>query len=284
MTFIRPFRPNYGTGADGSPASSSFTVAKQEYQWVNYTLDNGHTITLSSSYKPSIFRVQGTLTIAGTINGDGLGWPGGARPANGAIGNDGAGPGKGTVRDGFSGAGAGHATVGGDGLGTGGSPYNGLGGLLLGSYGDWCVGSGGASGRCSNSDGTTQGPKGGDGGPGLVIVTRKLVVASTAQMLLRGANGESALAFDSGGAGAGSGGLLLALFEIGEFPASGVQILATGGVGGTKNMVGGADGGAGAPGRVYLCYLKSISPTDAASRSSPAATLVNLAAMPVSIG
>jgi len=98
---------------------------------------------------------------------------------------------------------------------------------------------------------------------------------------LNGANGGNAdlTNGNAGGGGGGSGGLLVIVADVIVLPTSGTIVTATGGSGGT----GTANGGAGANGRIYLCYLRSISPSDAASRSNPAATVINLVALPVAL-
>ena len=75
MTYIKPVRLNFGTGADGVITLSG-TVAKQIYNLGDGSAISG--LTLSASYLPNIIRCNGTLTISGTITGDGAGNPGGA--------------------------------------------------------------------------------------------------------------------------------------------------------------------------------------------------------------
>jgi hypothetical protein len=283
--------PDLGDGSDGSPGSSSFTVAKQTYQWVNYTLDNGHTITLSSSYKPSIIRCRGTFTLNGAINGMGKGHSGGAA-TTGDRGNVGSGPGRGipigSNTDG--GAGAGHAAWATNrSKSYGGGPYDGFIGLLTGNFSsDLCVGSGACGGGGSH-DGEwgeyASGGKGGNGGGGIIIICQRFI-CSTGSINVNGENGgngtQAPHGFKGAGGGGGSGGLVIILADVIELPATGTIITATGGAAGL-----GADtaesGTAGTTGRIYLCYLNSITPTDAASRCNPAATVLNLADLPIGI-
>jgi hypothetical protein len=278
MTRIRPFRLNYGDGSDGSPASSSFTVEKQEYQWVNYTLDNGHTITLSSSYKPSIFRCRGTFTLNGTINGDGKGWPGGAGGSNTFGERPGTGPGAGIP-------GTRHNGVGGHG---GRLEFNPIGGLLTQSWDTSCSGSGGGGGGATNASADDGVGTGGAGANGLVIIARRIVLSSTTVITMNGAAGTAAWATNTshayGGGGGGSGGPVILIGEIIEMPASGTIITATGGGGGVGAGTGGEAGTAGEDGQVYLVYLKSITPSDAASRCNPAATVIDLKTLPRLLG
>jgi len=293
MTYIRPFRPNYGTGADGQITLSG-NVSKQVYNLADGSAISG--LILSSSYIPSIIRCNGTLTISGSIDGSGKGHAGGGGgvTGSGGYGYGGGGPGKGYGGGvgydncgGGGGGGGGHATAGGSGgtyrtylpSGNGGSAYDALGSVLSGVYGEWCAGSGGGGGgACYGINGVA----GGAGGGGIVIEARQVIVGSSASINLNGVNGNSQPdPTNGGGGGGGAGGLLIILAETITMPASGTIITAIGGSGGSAP---GNPGGAGANGRIYLCYLRSISPSDAASRSNPTATVINLAALPVGIG
>lgn len=293
--------PNYGDGSDGSPASSSFAVAKQSYQWVNYTLNNGHTITLSSDFKPSIFRCQGTLTINGTINGDGCGYGGGSSQSGyGAstnlAGYRGDGPGGGQGGYGGTppdvaggGGGGGHEINGINGGrqnysgGIGGKPYDALGEVLRGSYASLVCGSGGGGGGVRTSSASSAGNPGGFGGGGLVVLARKIVLGATCSIVLRGLAGTASPWPDDNGQGAGGsgGGLYLVGEEI-ELPGAGTVITATGGNGATGGD-GTRNGGNGAVGRVYAVYIRSIS-GDITARSNPAGVAINLATLPMVLG
>ncbi len=301
MTYIRPFKLNLGDGSDGSGSSSgNWTVGKQVYQWINYTLNSGHTLYLSPSYVPSIFKVQGTLTIAGTINGNSCGHPGTGRAycsvgdsTEPFYGDRGRGYGGGFAGRGKGGAG------GGGGCGANGSsgqngPYGGVGGsggyaydtlldyIFTGNGLLGLAGSGGGGGCGHWVD--RQGGEGGYGGGGLLVIARDVIFASTASVSLAGGNGGTA-GNDAGGGGGGSGGVLAIVAYNIVFPSSGVIITALGGSGGgSGGSVPGGTGGAGSVGRIYLCYLSSITPADAASRSNPAATVIDLKTLPRVLG
>lgn len=309
MTYIRPFKPNYGDASDGSPASSTFTVAKQTYQWAEYTLNNGHTITLAESYLPSIFRCRGTLTINGAIAGVGKGNAG--APAFGpasASGSHGRGPGGGkggvsasTPSRSGGGGGGGYAAPGTNGglygtayyatsvtgdWGKGGEQYESLALVLLGIYGSWCAGSGGGTGNNMNVG--TSG-KAGNGGGGAIFIGRNIVIGATASIAVNGEAGanSSSGGAPAGGPGGGSGGLVVLLGENISLPGAGTVITALGGAGGLgyHNGSPGGDaypGGAGAVGRIYAIYLQSIT-GDIAARSNPAGVALNWAALPISI-
>ena len=277
---IPTWKPNYGTGADGQITLSG-TVTKQVYNLADGSSISG--LTLSSSYLPSIIRCTGTLTISGNITGNGTGWP---APYNYNIdcAGSGLGPG-GAISVGGWGAvagGAGHAYPGGG--SAGGPAYSGIHGLIDGVWGNDCAGSSGGTG--ANQNGGIAG-NGGAGGGGLVVIARQIVVGSVS-ISLNGQNGGNGGADGSSpggtGGGGGSGGFLALIAEVLQLPTSGTIITAAGGIGGTGGATGGANGNNGSVGRIYLCYLRSISPSDAASRSNPTATVINLAALPVGIG
>ena len=287
MTFVRPFKPNYGTGADGVLTLSG-TVTKQEYNLADGSSISG--LTLSNSYLPSIIRCLGTLTISGAIQGNGLGYAGGARGTTANIGYPGTGPGRGAPPQAWnqSAGGGGHAAPGGGeaSINAPGYPYDGLADILKGSYDVYCAGSGGAGGISDGTQTGTYGGAGGSGAAGLILIAPTVVFGSSALMSLNGNNGEAAYRIDVTwhpcGGGGGSGGFLLVLAQNIVLPSSGTIITAVGGAGGAS--IASAAGGNGANGRIYLCYLNSITPSDAASRSTPVATVINLAKLPVAVG
>jgi hypothetical protein len=297
MTFVRPFKPNLGDGSDSNPASSSFTVVKQVYQWTEYTLQSGHTITLSANYKPSIFRCQGTLTIEGTINGDGKGWQGGAGASQGnTAGGSGYGPGGGIggwgYHDASTGGGGGGAlgpgaTNGGGESGSGdwrraGTPYDPIGEILTGIFSSAFAGSGGGGGGVENGEGGHAG-NGSSGGGGAAFIARKIVLGATASILLRGIQGTgSTWGGNGGGGGGGSGGPCLFMAEVIELPDSGIVVTATGGNGGPGSGWGGS-GGRGGDGRIYLVPLRKLI-GDAAGRCNPAATVIDLSKYKTTLG
>jgi hypothetical protein len=293
MTFIRPFRLNLGDGSDGSPGSlGSFTIGKSVYQWAgDITLPNGQTINTSFNHRPNIFRCAGTFTLSGVINGVGRGYPGtatqgGDRP------HPGTGPGASTdsASNGGGGGGAGHATWGtGASAGRPGPPYDAFAGLLTGTFlGDMTVGSSGSSGGGAydaEENSRSYGGGGGAGGGGIIIYCHKFVIGpDTNRIDCRGSNGGPGeqQSFTSAGGGGGSGGFVLVVAEEIEFLGSGVLIYAGGGSGGSSPD-GGKYGGAGAPGRIYLCYTRSITP-DAAARCNPVATVIDLSKHKTPIG
>jgi hypothetical protein len=282
--------PNYGNRSDGALTWTSITVAKQVYQCTDMTLPNGVTVTLSQSYIPHIWRIQGALIVDGLVAGAGKGHPGGA---GGAVGAPGSGPGRGyhggagtDNNGGGGGGGGGHAAAGGNGgvyrtvtpSGSGGRLYDALGSILSQVYGEWCAGSGGGGGG-GYAGGT--GGNGGPGGPGWVAICRLFRLGATGVINLNGGNGANGSNPNGGGGGAGSGGFGLVIADYIELPASGTPITALGGTPGTGYS---NNGGTASPGRIYLVALRGISPSDAASRCNPAATVIDLASLPIALG
>lgn len=275
--------PSYGTGALGDLTIGSNTnwsalaSSAQTMNYVNLTISNTFTLTLdgdgATTYKPHILRCTGVCTINGGINGDGKGHIG---AATGSTTGEGPGGGRGAVYTlNGGGGGAGHAAAGTNGTtqnqwGYGGWPYDGLGDILRQSYGNYCAGSGGGAGGANG--GGTPGING-HGGGGLVIVAQSVVIASTATISLDGTTADAAVG-TAGGGGGGSGGLLVVIADSITLPASGNVITATAGSG-SAGGGGGSAGGDGAVGRIYLCYLSSIS-GDTAARCDPDATAINL--------
>ncbi len=303
MTRIRPFKPNYGTGALGDlviSANTNWSALTGTAQTMNYhdlTINAGVTLTLDGGYKPHIIRCTGTLTVNGAIAGTGRGF-GAANNGYRTNSNEnrtgwkGEGPGGGnTCRMGWGDAnyyggynnpntlptGAGHGTAGTAHATPGGSAYSALGELLK-TVPDWSnlCGSQGGGGNHNNGDGETGGV-GGYGGGGLLAEARKGVVNLAASIVLNGAN--SAAPSGTGTYSApGSGGGFLLLADIIEFPATGTVVTAIGGTATGSTAAG--------VGEVILCYLHSISPTEAtaAARCNPVATVINLATLPKSLG
>lgn len=274
----RLWLPDFGDGSDGSPASSSFTVGKQVYQWTDYTLDDGDTITLSQTYKPSILRCQGTLDLSGAINAVGKGYDGGARVVSGGgpgstIGADGSGlePGLGVFQS------------------PGSAPKNSLGklgDLLLQLFGAYWAGSGSASGGCNQTDGDAYGGDGAKGGNGLILIARRIVIGATAVINASGANGNNGSRPNSTGTAYGScggaAGDVLLLADYIELPDSGTVISALGGSPGQDSPAA-TTAQAGENGHIYLCPLRSIS-GDPAARCNPDAVVVDLARLPIALG
>jgi hypothetical protein len=254
MTFVKPFRLNLGDGSDGVVALSG-TVSKQTYNLADGSSISG--LTLSPSYKPSIIRCQGTLTISGAIQGTGHGYDGGpAAVDSDKRGHTGYGYQPG--RAGELGANGGHATT---------SPLTNFLDWLLGAGLLETAGAGGGSGGGTNSGGVTPwGGKGGDGGGSIYLVARRLVIGATASITL---NGEAGQALTKTG-GSGSGGVLGAAAEYIEFGASGNLITATGASGA-------------AAGRIILAYLRSIS-GDPAARCNPDPQMIDLSKHKTPIG
>jgi hypothetical protein len=235
------------------------------------------TVTVDGD-QPLVIKVQGTATIAGTLDlsgHDGISGVtsiqagiGGLGTAGGGNGSDGtfamntgevpAGPGFGPGAGGggqhwSGGAGAGFSIMGQSTIGTnlgsgapGGFPYGSP--DLVPAF----AGSGGGGG----SGGYNCGSGGGGGGGGLLklIAGGDVFIAPSGAIVARGGNGGSDGMGNCGSGGGGSGGSIWVRSLV-QVKADGV-IIATGGVGGATSLTPydqyGSLGGTGAPGRVRL--------------------------------
>lgn len=260
MTRIRPFRPNYGDGSDGDIVIASDTdwktlFGKQIIHARTFRVNAGITLTLDADYKPHIVRATESIIIEGTINGDGKGngaWIGGYQSGRGAGGGGGISSWNWNLGS-AGGGGGGFGTPGttnpgeyrGEGGGLGGQVYDGsLHPLFTGIYlPEMCAGSQGG------------GTSTGYGGGGIYMYAPYIAPAGGSLITLNGASDNPS----------GSGGLLVMVGDVLELPLTGVVVRC---LGGTGNPPGGV-------GRVYLCYLRFITP-DAASRCDPQATVIDL--------
>lgn len=234
-----------GNGSNGAyTASSNTTLAGGNYNFTDFTIDPGVTVTVTGS-APLIIRCTGNATINGVLQ------------ANGGNGGDGvtyssAGLGGQAVAGGYNGgagtfsAGSGPITAF-DGDGPGGVGNHGMG---------WSGGGGG--GYASN--GGTAGPNGGTGGPsnGTIQVTN----------LPGGSGGGGGSGgYNCGAGGGGAGGGMIAINAGGSISiGAGGSIQTNGGNGGsdgTGNCGGGAGGSGGtiwlaAPSFAHLGTLSSM--------------------------
>ncbi len=274
--------PNYGNGSDGSPASGNLTLGALK-QYVNYTLDNGHTWTLTQGI-PSVVRCQGTLTISGAVNCDSKGYMGGSAPGSNGAGPGGGGGAPAATPYGGGGGGAAHVTQGTNGN-TGSSGSLGAGSLFTyPSLGELLaavavlLGSGGGAGG-QGQDGSVG--LGGYGGGAFLGFGRRIVLNSTANLHSTGGSGGNGTGHSGAGA-PGTGGLIVLFADDLVLPATGTQVSALAGVPGTTSGYA-SEGGYSSVGRVYLIYTRSIT-AGAASRCNPTATVINLATLPVPLG
>jgi hypothetical protein len=231
---------NTGNSSTSFSSTANFTIEGELY-YENFTLNTGHVMSVGSPTGTpfAILRVNETLTIAGNITGYALGASGGTGGAVGGNGVNGAmlgGSGGGAK----SGAGSG-----------GGISFGYLGGTLVAStgfatgkklgdtgYPSWVAlydkynsigfGAGGGGGEGSQ--------RGGNGGSGLLVICKNLVITGTPTFNFNGENG-FADTYESGG---GGGGVFKMFYNTltGTVPTPTVA-------GGLKGAVNSFDGGAG---------------------------------------
>ncbi len=303
---VVPFKLNVGTGADGAWASAGTAQTyylddlpggfKQEYNLTTFWLKATDILYLrkrvddGTRNKPTIIRATVSITVDGTINGDGLGYPGGTAQFQIAS-ESGQGPGKGGGGCDAPGAGGSCSTVGGAGTsnwpGMLGATYDPLAALLTGDWKGMGAGSGGGKGGTPWNG--YVGGDGGKGGAGLYMITPYFKPGLTALIYLRGnggGNGSSDGTYYGFAGGGGSGGIFVAVFDHGDFPASGTQVVATGGLGGTTPAPSGVKAGDGGLGYSALIYITAISPDEATAkaRCNPVATVLNLRTLPRTLG
>lgn len=234
-----------------------------------------------------VIRVATSASIAGTINGIGGGFAGGAgcatalfQPNPGGAGSDGKGPvpgpGKGAAAystregGGAGGGGAGYGNTGGVGGAGSGGGAGGVAGRAYGSATDGSAasGAGGGGGSCSRSNSlwgafSEPGHSGGAGGASLVLHAKTIFVSPDAVVQLDGAAGRADS--NAGGPGGGGAGGSIVLLATEQLQADG-QLQARGGQGGNgfsnrNGTSGGAGGGAG--GRVQLFGPTECAPFEA---------------------
>lgn len=224
----------------------------------DFSLSNGHTLTIPAGSGRLIIIASGTITINGTITGAGGGLlaAGSGGVTNGVSGGSGTdqpgGAGGGNAGAGFSGGGGGAVLVHGIVLQSGGSGSTGAGGagtqLSGSSYSSASPVSlyGGASGGSGSGDTADPGGSGGRGGASIVLIAPSVMLAATATLNTSGSAGTNApSASRAGGGGGGAGNVIIVTRN---FSDSGATFTQTGGAGGAGNGANAANGGAGAAG------------------------------------
>lgn len=233
------------TGGGGGSFTANGDIA---VDW--FELKAGDTLTLAAGTPLEISARR--IIVAGTIQGDGRGYPGGPDAANLA----GKGPGGGGPAGGSASGGAGHGGAGGRGgadqAGTGGA-----GGATYGSATDANVdmGSGGAS-----ADPAVGFKQGGAGGGAVSLLGWRTTVSGT--ISVNGVNGAGGGGRNAGG-GAGGGIVVAGAF----LDLAGATLSAKGGAGGPCANMGNDGGGGGGGGRIKLHTRAAGSFTAAASMS-----------------
>ncbi len=269
-----------GTGVDGAySATSNTTLAGGTYNFTNFNIDAGVTVTVTGT-QPLYIKATGAVTINGTLlakgsdgtNGvtfssaglGGNGIAGGANGGNGIFssslgpldGFDGVGLGgignKGKAWSG--GGGAGYAAIG----ASSGNSAGGFGGAIYGNAN--ISGSEAGSGGGGGSGGYDCGAGGGGAGGGFVRISAQtsINIGATGVINTNGGNGGTDGTGNCGGGGGGSGGSLWLASP--SFTQNG-SLLALGGTGGASTVNyapyygTGADGSVG---RIRLDYNGSL--------------------------
>jgi len=242
------------------------------------TIAAGYTLRPQGVAGGLLIHCSGTLTVAGTIDVSGESPAAGAAPAapasyqtgwfgwaggSGGTGVGAAAPGNSThygVGGGGGSGGASGATSGGAGAvnhyqsqgsyGLDGEVYL-IGHGYRSSQGQTTQGTamGGLGGGAGAGDGTNKGGSGGSGGGCLIIIARKVVIASTGVIKANGGNGAPGAGGNAGGGGGGGGGVV-SVHTLDMTLTSGGIIQAAGGAGGA-GVGTGAAGSAGAGSGVF---------------------------------
>lgn len=263
-------------GSGSTRALETFTSATGNLSGVHYyngdfTLNNGHTLTIPANSGRLVIIATGTITINGSISGVGGGLLDGG--GGGVVGGGNGQPG--TDQPG-GGGGCGNGSGGNDG-GTGGAVLNhgltvqsGAAGSLSGTgstagAGTQVSGSsatlfqnplslyGGASGAGGAGSDTNPGGTGGRGGPTIVLIAPNIVLGSTAVLNTSGAAGAAGGGVSRGGGGGGGAGNIVLICR--TFTNSGATFTQNGGSGGASGGGLAGSGGAGAAGvREVLIY------------------------------
>lgn len=223
-----------GTGStqshEGTFSSATGNLSGIHY-YTDFTLNNGHTLTVPAGKRRLIIIATGTITINGTITAAGAGGPSagaeGTDQPGGGGGFDGGGAavpgnnGGGVVRNGIVFAAGGL----GSGGGTGGAATQVTGSDILAN---WLDAMGGAAG------GSAANGSGSPGGGSIVLIAPTVILGSTAVLNTSGTAG-------SGGSGAGGGGGAGNVYvACRSYTDNGATFTLTGGASGGTNFAGGA--------------------------------------------
>lgn len=204
----------------------------------NFTLNNGHTLTVPAGKRKLAIIATGTITINGTINASGAGAPGASVTTFNQNGTDQPGGGSGSGGSGDSGGGVvihGIYILGGGSAGSGGA--GGAGTQLTGSdvplLKDALLAMGGAAGSMLNGTGSA-------GGGSIILIAPTIILASTAVL---NTSGQAGNVNGDGGGGAGN-----VYISARSFTDNGC----------TFTMTGGAAGGGAFPGGAGAAGVKQI--------------------------
>jgi len=218
-------------GADWTPDGD--TIAGVHYGIGTFTVSNGATATINTGSELEVYA--DTVSVVGTIQGDGKGYAGGGTGADGS----GAGGGHEGAEEDCTYGGGGGAGYGGGGGNAGGGPTSGLGGIEYGTSDDIEISMGSGGGGPHILSGT-----GGRGGGSVVLFSNTLTVTGT--ITCNGANASGV------GAGGGAGGGILLVG--GTLTTTGT-LTTNGGNGTASGGAGGGGGGGGSGGRIKIFYF-----------------------------
>lgn len=233
-------------GSGSTRSLETFTSATGNLNGIHFydgdfTLNNGHTLTVQAGYRRVAIIATGTITINGTITATGAGGAGGAIDTMGDPGTDQPGGGAGYSGGAQSYAGGNilcHGCVvsaggagSGSGAGTAGTQITGSSIMLLGNP----LTSLGGSGGGGNAD-----TAGAAGGGSIILIAPIIVLGNTAVLQTKGNNGTATFTAGSGGGGAGNVYIITR-----SYTDNGCTFTLTGGTGGAGSLYA---GGAGATG------------------------------------
>ncbi|MBL0308655.1 MAG: T9SS type A sorting domain-containing protein [Bacteroidetes bacterium] len=250
------------SGNDGT-ISANGTIPAGIYNFVNFTINAGVTITISGGTGPLIIRCTGTATINGIIRfegGNGSAAPGGA---TGGIGGAGA---NGWGGDGGAGGKASGTPNGNSGTSFGTSNGGGAGGIGAPNSNPFAGGGGGGGGyQTVGSNGTaSDGGAGGAGGSlyGDALLTTTMTQSSITTNLLGGSGGgggggRGSITKQGGGGAGGGGGAIQVTGNTVVFGAGGLLSVQGGNGAQGYNLSGGygGSGGGGSGGTISIQYL-----------------------------
>lgn len=249
----------YNTGSGSAISMNGYSLIGSDVSmgglniYGSLRLKAGVTITLNQHCL--ILYAERSIDIAGTINGAGVGHPGGpggTPPTDGESGTDQPGAGGSGDNTSFGGNG-GNAIVMSDVLKAGGAAGNPGAGSSVSSVAGAVIGrafsvlsalSGGGGGGGGR---TSSGGLGGAGGGSIILIAPVITLRSTAILRTFANAGAASSAGVGGGGGGGGAGNIWILARSGQFTDSGATFLQAGGAGGAGSG-GGQAGGAGANG------------------------------------
>ncbi|MDP3014516.1 MAG: hypothetical protein Q8M92_09755, partial [Candidatus Subteraquimicrobiales bacterium] len=289
ITFTTAKSNYYGDNSNddtniGTTSSTQIVMLQRVPNYTNVTIDSELTFSPSiwNGIKGGVmfFRATGTVSVGGTINGQGRGYDGGpttsppnkpgiqgesynldstTRSTSANLGGGGGGDPVGNGEGG--GGGGGYGTMGSNGGGPVSTGVVGAGGNSYGSsdLSKLYFGSGGGAG--SHDIDANDGSGGAGGRAGGIIYISANTLSISGSLTARGNNGANAVTGtgnETAGGGGGSGG---SIKLVGNTLTLGTNLItATGGTGGTS-VTGNSNGGTGGVGRIAVYYANTVTGT-----------------------